>query len=177
MYERCKKLLNNEKGTAAIEFSLVALPLFFLIFVTLEVGWIMIQRASANGAMEMVTRQIYLGRTNGGRLTQADLEEFFCDRASTIPSCQQNTLIEMQVVKNFNSFPNTAAACRDSDVPIDPNVAYENGDESEIVFMRMCIRVPLLTPVGAKLLGLQRTASGKYSIVLKTAFVNRKYAS
>jgi hypothetical protein len=146
-----------------------------LIFVTLEVGSFIIYHASVEQATEVTSREVYLGRAQTSGMTGSDIENFFCNQTSIIPDCAANTTVELRVIDDFSSFPSDSAQCRDSDVTVNPVITYENGDESDIVFMRVCVRIPVLSSLGSNLMGLSRSETGKYSVITKTAFVNRKF--
>lgn len=71
-----------------------------------------------------------------------------------VVNCVSNMFVELCVVENFNFLLMFFVMCCDEDLLIDFDVVYENGDESEIVFMRVCVCVLILLFIGVELLGL-----------------------
>ncbi|MEO0637388.1 MAG: TadE/TadG family type IV pilus assembly protein [Pseudomonadota bacterium] len=165
----------QQTGVTAIEYGILG-PIFFSLILTgAEVGWVMIREASLEHAVRVASREVYLGKAKAGNMTQADLEKIMCEQMTMMTNCEQNLAVEMQVVSSFSAIPANSIQCREADVPLDTEIVYQNGDESEIVMMRVCASIPTLTDVGPFALGLPKTAQGNYQIVSTDVFMVRKF--
>ena len=169
-----KRFKKEEKASAAVEFALIA-PIFFsIIFVILETGWVAIQKSNLYEATDTISRHVYLGRARAAGVTRTELEQLVCEKTVLASRCQQNITVEMTVIDSFADIPTNDTTCREEGIPVTTEIIYENGDESDIVFIRTCLTVHTLTGIGAEMLGLSKSDNGKYQIIAKTAFVNRR---
>lgn len=170
-----RRLSDNSRGAAAVEFALVS-PLFFaFIFSLVEAGLLFTRIALVEDAARTASRQIYTGAAQMGGVTQDDLKQVICDNTYGFISCADSITLEVRRITGFDSIPDTAAICDESDDEINPVVEYTPGLQTETTFVRVCVTVPVLTPGLGLGLALQKTASNKYAIVTSLAFENEPY--
>ena len=65
MKRRCRQLLGDKRGAAAVELALVAGPLFALLFAVFEVGWDWYCLTSLDSATQAAARKIMTGNVQG----------------------------------------------------------------------------------------------------------------
>ncbi len=170
-----KRAAADRKGSAAVEFALVSPVFFAFLFSLFEAGLLFTRIAVIEDATQDVSRQIYTGAAQAGGLTQADIATMICNGTAGFISCTDSIEVEVQTVTGFNALPTTDAVCDESGDAINPTTAFNPGATQEIVFVRVCVTVPLFTPGLGLGLALPKTAGGNYAIVSSLAFVNEPF--
>lgn len=171
-----KRLKRDERGSAALEFSLMG-PLFIsMLLAIFELGYMILRIVTLDDAVAQASRFIYTGGAADGAVSRAQLEEFICDRAQFFNDCQNNIAIEARVISGFGSIPNDDATCEDSmSEEVTPAAAYSGGGSSEIMFLRVCVTTDMLFPLDGLGLNLDQTANGRIQVVSSTAFANEPF--
>ncbi|MEL7547375.1 MAG: TadE/TadG family type IV pilus assembly protein [Pseudomonadota bacterium] len=166
------RLRRRKDGATAVEFALVAPVFFALIFSMIETGWLMTKASMLDYAVNNSSRMIYTGQAP----TQGALEQLLCDEAIIFPNCRENIVVELTVVDDFTSIPDTAATCTDANTtPIKPVTEYVSGSGGEIVFLRVCITTDVLTPGLGLGLALAESGEGRFEMVSSLAFMNEPF--
>lgn len=183
LFRRSLKLRRDKRGSAAVEFSILA-PLFFgVMFSGFEAGLMYLKIGMVDHGMSEVSRMIYAGNAKG--LSQDDIIDAFCDAVDSVIKCDGNVTLEIRKLSDYSNFDAGSATCvhtgeelKDEDKP-----AYSNTSGGEIVYIRMCVTTDLVIP-GLKNLtfsminvGLQipETSDGKYRIASSTVFRNEPF--
>jgi len=151
-------LRRNQRGSAAVEFALVA-PIFFaLVFSILEAGWFFFVNSAVEQANATAARLIRTGQAQNA--TDADgnpvysKDAFFneiCRVVSTFGDCNDTLTVD---VSRFATFDALAAdisdpVCRDKD---DPSIqgaqfsASDYGAQNEIIRVRVCFLYKPVNP-------------------------------
>lgn len=104
MIRQLHQLLKNEDGVAALEFAIVAIPLFFLILGATEFGLMSYAQVTVEAALAQVARTATIGATASDG----------CDRASVI-------VAEME--RKLKSLPNSKLAYVSAAVVTTPGTA------------------------------------------------------
>jgi hypothetical protein len=137
-------LLGDKAGAAAVEFALVA-PLFFaMIFSVIELGWTMTKQMMLDRAMDIVVRELRIGRTEG--FTKDYVRQRICGEAAIFTNCEEEMLVEMVPIPAGSSYPDTNATCATGSTAVKPVTKFNPGLRSEVVFIRACVNVIPLTP-------------------------------
>ena len=170
-----RRIKSNEKGGAMVEFALVSPVFFAFLFSLFEAGLLFTRIAIVEDATQAASRQIYTGAAQSGSMTQTDIENMICAGTAGFISCADSIQVEVQTVTGFDSLPTTQAVCDESGDAINPTTTFNPGVTQEIVFVRVCVTVPLFTPGLGLGLALPKTAGGNYAIVSSLAFVNEPF--
>lgn len=166
----------NQRGTAAIEFALLGPLHLALILSMMEAGLLFAKIALLDHAMGRASKFIYTGAAAGGTVTSADIEEFICDYVGIfMGECTGNITVELTPISDFNAPPDAAAVCRDTDVDLEPTVAFSGGAPNAIMYMRTCITTDVITPGLGLGLALTKTDGNKYQLVSAMAFANEPF--
>lgn len=177
----------RQRGSAAVEFALVA-PLFFaLIFSILEAGWYFFVNSAVEQANATASRLIRTGQaqnaTDAGGNPVYTKEAFYneiCRVVSHFGDCDDTLTID---ISRFASFDALAAdisnpVCRDQD---DPSIqgpqfsASDYGIQNEIIRVRVCF---LYKPVNPAIgLNISTNNHGYREIVALSIFRNEPFES
>jgi Flp pilus assembly protein TadG len=166
-----RRFRRNRRGSAAVEFALVA-PIFFaLLFAIMETALVFF----ASQVLETVTqdsaRLIMTGQAQTAALTQAQFKTDVCSRVSAMFDCTNGIYIDVQ---NYPAFGNVVITD-----PIDaarnflPAMNYNPGGPGDIVVVRLFYKWPLfVTGLGYNISNLN---GSKRLLTATAAFQNEPY--
>lgn len=155
-----RRFRRNRRGSAAVEFALVAPVFFALLFAIIETAIVFF----AGQVLETITqdsaRMIMTGQAQAASYTQAQFKTFLCGRIPALFNCA-DVYID---VKSYTAFSSVTITD-----PIDagnnfvPNMSYSPGSAGDIVVVRVFYQWPLfVTGLGyniANLSGSKRLLS------------------
>ena len=159
-------------GATAIEFAIVALPFFFMMFAILELGRVFVLTSTLENAAMDAGRQIRTGQiqTTGG--TAATFKTAVCQRMGIFAGdCQSRLTIDVRVLPQFRD-PNPPDPMAGGTFS-DRNMTFQPGGAEDIILVRTWWRQSLFTPFMAS--GLSRLGDGNVVVTSATAFRNEPY--
>lgn len=163
--------VKDESATATIEFVIVFPVIIWLVFSTLEAGWLMTQQTMLGRGLNLAVRDVRIGA--GGPPTYASIKASICDNALILRDC--NTALHLEMVPLSDPISNAAATCINrAPAAIEPVVNWIDGSRTtpEIMVMRVCFVVDPLIPGAALGAALPVDATGGYHMVEYSAFAN-----
>lgn len=172
--------LGNDRGAAAIEFALVALPFFLIVLGILGVGLYFFTISSLDHGVEAAARSIRTGQAQKGAVTIGAFKQMVCDEAgSTIDCSKLNVLV--QHAANWSGI--TPQACLDSNNKMvastgasgDLLSAY-SGSADQVVLVTLCYQWDLAQTFDFLMLGTGANGSGSAVIQASTAFRIEPYS-
>lgn len=164
--------LRDRRGVTAVEFAIVGPVFIAFLFSMIETGWLMTKIAMLDNATSQAAREIYTGKAP----TQEALEAAICDRATVFIDCEANISVELVEIADFGDRPPTAPDCRDAANPgYTPATSYATASSADIMFIRVCVTTPVITPALGFGLSLPKTPTGRYQVVSSFAFMNEPF--
>lgn len=169
----------DERGSAAVEFALVA-PLFLaLVFSIIEAGWYFFVRSAVEQAGANASRLIRTGQAQNG-VTRDEFFDEICRVVDAFGDCNDTLTID---VSRFATFQALAAdltdpVCRDADDPAIEGAQFDENDygaQREIVRVRICFLYKPFNP--ALGLNLAQTDDGRRKIISVAIFRNEPFES
>ena len=161
---------SDSGGNAAMEFVVLFPFLMFMLFSIAEAGVLMARTVMLERGLDIAVRDLRLGATPG--VTHDIIKNQICDAAFLLGACEDVVLLELSPLTNFNSFTAGEAQCVDRTSDVEPMTNFDPGSRSQIMFIRACLIVdPIFPGMGLGAM-LPVDASGGYSIVTQSAFVN-----
>lgn len=161
----------SEKGAATVEFVIV-FPFFLGVFLSgYEVAIMNMRAVMVERAMDIAVRNIRL--SSGAELDYDMVVSDICRDAFLIPDCENTMMIELIEVDkaNWNGMQHRAE-CVQRGQSMQPLVKFKNGQQNQLMLMRICAVVdPVFPGVGVGRT-MPRDASGGYQIISTSAFVN-----
>jgi Flp pilus assembly protein TadG len=161
------------RGAAAIEFGLLAIPFFGLLFAILQVGLVFFAGQSLETAVANTARLVRTGQAQQLGYTATDLTSQICSQVSALfTNCTTNLKLDVRTYATFDSV--------DLAKPVDVNgnlktntFIYAAGHGSDIVVIRAFYE----WPVFAKLLSFNLTnlADGNHLLASVAAFRNEPF--
>lgn len=167
-----RRFRRNRRGSAAVEFALVAPVFFGLLFAIIEMAMVFF----ASQVLETVTqdsaRMIMTGQAQNASFTQAQFKNLVCSKVTTMFDCVNGISVDVQSYTAFGSV-NIAD-------PIDANTKnfvppnnYLPGGPGDIVVVRLFYKWPLfVTGLGFNIANL---STRERLLTATAAFQNEPY--
>ena len=168
-----RDLWKRRDGAAALEFAIVCIPFFWLIFGMAEFGAMSLAQSNLDNALSQVGRQIRTGAAQGTGMTKSDLENRVCTELNRIMtlSCSGSLFLD---VDRYNSFANVGNAPPTNNGAIDQGqLNYAPGGPDEVILVRAYYQWKIFTPFfGAIFANMQ---DGKRLVVSSMLFRNEPF--
>ncbi|MDV4155912.1 pilus assembly protein [Rhizobium leguminosarum] len=190
---RFRALARSRDGAAAIEFALLAIPYFLVIFAILETFVAFAAEELVSNAVDTMSRRMRTGQItyNLGRTTdmnQAQFRQAFCDEISILVRCSASEVatpsklyVDVQTFSTFSAIPTTIPKLS-TDKYADINTAafkYAPGGAGTINMVRAYYRWEIITDLVRPYITTIRPSDGsmpsQYLIVATAAFQNEQY--
>lgn len=98
-----RRLLGDTKGVAAVEFALLAVPLFVLIFGILELGAMFFIDTALDSSVHKASRLIRTGRAVNGNMALASFKDEICSDLAYVLKCDEKLLVAVNTVTSATS--------------------------------------------------------------------------
>ncbi|MGH1398070.1 MAG: TadE/TadG family type IV pilus assembly protein [Alphaproteobacteria bacterium] len=156
----------SEDGVTAIEFSLVALPFFMLLFGILEIAILFMSASLLEGAAGSSSRLIRTGQLQQGGGDQAALfREAVCEYAVALIPCD-DVVIEVQEMDSFADFAAMAPEYDEDGVLV--SSGFDAGGSDSRVMVRVGYQYEMMTPfIGPLIAGSDNALQFLSTIILQ----------
>ncbi|MBB3592939.1 Flp pilus assembly protein TadG [Rhizobium sp. BK529] len=191
---RLRALARSRDGSAAIEFALLAIPYFIVIFAILETFIAFAAEELVSNAVDTMSRQMRTGQitfidsTRPTYKTQTQFRQAFCNEISIIIRCSETEAatpsklyLDVRSFTTFASIPTTiprVSADKYSDLKIS-DFKFTPGGPGTInmvrAYYRWSIIVDLVRPYVTGLRPVGSSMPSEYLIVATAAFQNEQY--
>ena len=166
-----RRFRRNRRGSAAVEFALVAPVFFALLFAIIETGIVFF----AGQVLETVTqdsaRMIMTGQAQNASYAQSDFKNYVCGKITVLFDCVTGISIDVQSYSAFSSV--SIANPIDAGKNFVPPNNYSPGGPGDIVVVRMFYQWPLIvTGLGYNISNL---TGSKRLLTATAAFRNEPY--
>jgi Flp pilus assembly protein TadG len=167
-----RALSRDRRGSVAIEFALISIPFFMLLFGILEAGLIffgssMLEKATADAA-----RLVKTGQVQAANMSAAQFHSYICTEISPLLSCGGNLQVDVEAYNGFGSVSITNPIDGKGNLNSGLN-KYAVGGPGDIVLVRTfytwSIVTPLLKPFFANL------SNGQHLLTSTSAFRNEPF--
>ncbi|NHB76928.1 TadE/TadG family type IV pilus assembly protein [Rhodobacter calidifons] len=173
-----RRFLNDDSGTATIEF-LFVFPVVFLIFTaSFESSMYMARYIMLERGVDEVIRQVRLG--NARNLTHQLLKQRICESGLMVGSkadCMNRMRIWMQPV-NTGNFVMAAppVTCVDQASQVNtgepPANEFAYGNDNDIMLLRICLKEWPMFPTSGISVKMPTQPDGSVAMIVTSVFVN-----
>jgi Flp pilus assembly protein TadG len=134
----------NKRGTVAIEFALIALPFFLMMFAIIEVSLSFAAQEVMANATDDVSRQLRTGQLKATDVSGTKLKTLICGKLLMPASGCPDLVVDLQTYTAFNKVPLTVPLTSAGDVD---STGFKNapGGASTINQLRVFYRWPIFT--------------------------------
>ena len=167
-----RRFRGNRRGSAAVEFALVAPVFFALLFAIIETATMFF----ASQVLETITsdsaRMIQTGQAQNASFTQAQFQSYVCSQIPALFDCSK---VYVDVESYPSSFPLTVSTQIDASGNFINNMQYSPGTACSIVVVRLFYQWPLfVTGLGYNISNL---AGNQRLLAATAAFRNEPFSS
>lgn len=169
---RLGRLAKDRSGATAVEFALVAGPLFLMLCAVLELGFVFLLSSTLDNATMEIARTVRTGRVDPNA-TADTFRNQICDKLGWLQGrCQDDLSIDVRTFSGFSNMnpPNPVSSSGAFDKG---QLAYQPGGPGDIVLVRAFYQWKLLTPYLNG--GLSRLDDGSALLTAATTFRNEPY--
>ena len=96
-----QKFKNSERGSAAVEFAMIAPPFLLILGVIMETGLMMFTEYSIQSAVQDSARLVRTGQAQSGALTAAQFKTAICNTAGVLIDCTGSVYVYVRSDADF----------------------------------------------------------------------------
>jgi len=185
-----KELKADERGVTTIEFVIAAVVFMFVLFWTIETGFIMVRWVMLERGVDLAARDL---RLNGLPVALQDengdvpnevahnyIRDQICNNTAIIKACNDNLFVELSSVDSVSgTLPSNGVTCRNRLATVNPltdlpivNAGERNVlDSTDMMYLRACVVIDPILPANYSM-PLPRDESGGVALIVDSAFVN-----
>ncbi|KTR03707.1 hypothetical protein NS365_17735 [Aureimonas ureilytica] len=160
-----RRFVRDRRGTTAIEFAILAVPFFLLIFAVLETAAVFIGEMTLENATAQVGRQVRTGEVADAQVSAPDLRQRIC-ATMAIPIDCEKLQIDLREYERYSDI-SSAAPVKNNVIDVD-GLAYDEGEPGRIMALRAFYEWPIHTDIIRRF--LSNTPSGNHMLVAVDVF-------
>jgi Flp pilus assembly protein TadG len=168
---RIHQFTTRQDGAAAVEFAMVSLPFFALLFAILETALIFFAGQTLQAAAGDVGRLVMTGQAQTANYSAADFKNQVCARIYGLFNCQSGMTVDVKNYSNFGSVDTTSPTT---------NGAFDSTKAGYSLGGPGCIQVVTLYyqwPVYVPMLGLNYLGTNSRLLQATSVFKNEPYGT
>jgi len=148
--KRLEAFAADKRGIAAVEFALIAIPFFFLIFGLLEVCVIFIMASVLEHGASEASRAIRTGQFQQAGAGELAFKNAVCSELFDLMSCGDKLSLDVKTFSNFAGTGNPSPIDPDTGDLDDSGFEFSPGAQNEIVVIRVFYEWDLMIPLMSK---------------------------
>ncbi|KQQ56523.1 pilus assembly protein TadG [Rhizobium sp. Leaf311] len=182
-----RRFAASREGAAAIEFAILAIPYFLVVFAIIETFLALVGEQLVTNATDTLARKLRTGQISN-TITREDFRKQFCAEVSILITCSADEIRTPQKLyidlRRFNAFAdipkNIALVPNGQYFDLDTSAfGFSPGGPSSINMLRVYYRWPVITdlvrPYLTKIRPLDGSMPSHFLIVATDAFRNEAY--
>jgi Flp pilus assembly protein TadG len=164
-----RRFRRNRRGSAAVEFALVAPVFFALLFAIIETAIMFFASQVLETITQNSARQILTGQAQTAAYTQAQFQTYVCSQIPALFTCA-NIYVD---VESFNTFTSATISSHVDGSCNFINMQYNPGGPGDTVVVQLFYQWPLfVTGLGYN---ITNCGSSKRLLIATAAFKNEPY--
>ncbi|MBB5537905.1 TadE/TadG family type IV pilus assembly protein [Rhizobium giardinii] len=165
------RVVRDKSGAAAIEFAILSLPLFVLVFGILELAAMFFVDTALDAALHKSARLIRTGQAAEKNTSLADFKAAVCEGMVYLLNCESNLLVVAKVVSNVSTAATMTPADSDGNVTI--TESFNIGYGSDYILVQAFLPWSPVVPVNS--LSSQKFFDGSYVLGAAVLFRNEPF--
>ena len=135
------RLLADRRGAVAVEFAIVSIPFFLLLFAILEMALMFFVGQILDTATVSASRLIRTGEAKALPLDQDKFKKKVCEGMVNLVDCQTRLYVDVQSYSTFGAYAPTSPLDKDGNIT---TTRYTNGNKNEIIVVRSFYAWPVM---------------------------------
>ena len=160
-----QRFSNDRSGVAAVEFALVAMPFFALLFAVLQTALIFFAGQVLESGVSEAARMIRTGQAQAQGFDQAKFKQEVCDHIFGLISCNASLNLDVRTYPSFDQVKTT----KYENGEFVEDYKYQPGVGGDIVVVRAFFEWPIIMP----LMGVNQGDMDNGNLLLASAIVFR----
>lgn len=153
--QRIPKFGRSQSGAAAVEFALLGLPFFLIVYAIIEIALLFSAELVLDKATASTARMVRTGQVQRSNLNQTQFQDLACEHVQALLDCSK-LVFDLRTYASFSDVPTNIPMTGDS---VDTTgFAYDPGRGGTIVALRVFYKWPILTGAMREFFG--RTSDG-----------------
>lgn len=180
-----RRFVRSRDGAAAIEFALLAIPYFMIVFAILETFIAYTGEQLVANAVDTMSRKVRTGNITAANTSKAAFRRAFCNEVSILIKCSEQEIATPDKlwidVRNFTSFaqiPGSIPTSANGDLNTGSINNYLPGAQKSINMVRAYYRWDIITDLLRPYITNVRPSGGRpnYFLIVETStFRNEDY--
>jgi Flp pilus assembly protein TadG len=168
-----RRFRRNRRGSAAVEFALVAPVFFALLFAIIETGIVFMAGQVLENITQQSARKVMTGQAQTAAYTQTQFKNYVCTQIPALFTCA-NLYVDVESYPSFSSVAINSQIDGSNNFT-SGNMQYSPGNPGDIVVVRLFYQWPLIvTGLGYNIANL---SGSKRLLVATAAFRNEPYGN
>jgi Flp pilus assembly protein TadG len=163
--------LKEERGVALIEFSLIMVPFFVILFGIFEVAFVFWGTYELENATEDAARQIRTGQASN--MSEAGFRTQICSRVVLLSRCEEELRLDVRSFDSYAAIQTNSPDPLDDDGNLKTDFSYTTGGPRSIMLVSTFYRWPLINPISGY--SLSNMADGDRLLRASAAFRNEPF--
>ncbi len=135
------RLRDDRRGAVAIEFAIVSIPFFLLLFAILEMALMFFVGQLLDTGTVSTARLIRTGEAKAQSLNQDQFKAKVCAGMVNLVDCETRLYVDVQSYSSFGAYTPTSPLDKDGNIT---TTKYTTGNKSEIIVVRSFYAWPVL---------------------------------
>lgn len=135
----------DRRGVGAIEFALLALPFFLMLFAVFETSVVFVAELTLGQSVDRVARKLRTGEIQQAETSEADFRKDICNGAVLIFDCSK-LKVDLKVYTKFSDVPSPSSPVSNGDVS-GSGFAYQLAGPKQISALRVYYKWPVVTDI------------------------------
>ncbi len=164
--------LRGDRGATMVEFALILIPFFVILFGIFEVGFVFwgtfeLENATADAARQIRTGQI---RASGG---EAAFRTIVCNRVVLLSRCNTDLRLDVRSFNSFAELQNSPPAPLENNGELKDSMTFSPGGPRSIVLVSTFYQWPLINALSSY--SIANMAGGDRLLQASAAFRNEPF--
>lgn len=168
---RLRRFRHHKGGATAVEFGIIALPFFALLFALIEIGLVFFANFTLENAVDHAARMIRTGQAQQQGFDASRFKDEVCSRVYGLLACADGLKVDVRKFDQFSSV--SVPPPLDGDGNLQDNFEFEPGNGGDIVIVRAFYEFGLLANIPGA--GLGNMANGNRLLSASAAFRNEPF--
>jgi Flp pilus assembly protein TadG len=158
-----------------VEFAIVIVPFFLILFGTLELGFILWGTYDLENATYDAAREIRTGQAQAKSLSEDGFRTAVCAKVTLIPDCNNKLKIDVRSYPNFTGMQSNPPQPLDNGGNFNTGFSWDMGGPSSVVLVSTFYQWPLMNLTTS--LSMSNMADGDRLLRTSVAFRNEPWAN
>jgi Flp pilus assembly protein TadG len=168
---RLRTFAKDERAAAAVEFSLVALPLLGFLLAALQLSVIFFAGQVLQSAATSAGRELMTGQAQTGGMTAAQFAQLVCNQSAGLYNCA-NMMVDVESAGSFAAVNTAPPVLTYSNGKVTNQWSWSPGNAGQVVIVRVMYDWPVFGPA---VLGLSNQPDGGHLLIAVAVFKNEPF--